>query len=211
MRRGGDSQRRRRADAPAGKRRDRLVGQGAQLAGSSAAADDERRHAAFLRRQLQPPALREVECRDLAHHGAETAAAQGLLQRPQRIGIAAHLKVQQPVRVKSGLWQRACVKIALPGDPQHAAIRVMPMAPANQSRNSGGGETRFLKIRPLAGKFMQRAQCQATPGKMKVDGAEAPGEGARGGVAHAGLRQLLQGRDLAAQGRQTHRPRGGGE
>ena len=213
MRWGDDTDRRGRADAPARKGRDRLMCQGAQFGSPAAAADDERRHAAFLRRQLQPPALREVECSHFTHHGAEAAAAQGFLQRPERIGIAPHLEMQQPVGIESGLRQCAGIKIALATDPQHAAVQIMPQPPTDQPRQGRGGQARFLKIRTLTGKFMEGAEHQATPGEMTVDGAEAPVKRTRGGgIAHAGLRQLLQEGDLTAQGRQAHRlGRGGGQ
>ncbi len=176
MRRGGNTDRRCRADAPAGKGRARLVGQGAQFGSPAAAADDERRHAAFLRRQLQSPALGEIECGHFTHHGAEAAAAQGLLQRPERIGIAPHLEMQQPVGIESGLRQRAGIKIALAADPKDAAVQIMPQPPADQPREGSGGQARFLKIRSLAGKFMQGAERQAAPGEVEIDGAKAPAE-----------------------------------
>ena len=177
----------------------------AQLIGAPAAADHEGRDAAFLRRQLQAPALREIEGGDLRHHRIEAGAAQRFLHRPERIGIALDAQVQQPVRIDAAFRQGAGIKIALPGDPQRAAIPVL-LATAHEACHGRGGKARFLEIGSMAGKLMQGAECQATPGEMKVDGVETPGECARGGgTAHAGLRQLLQQGNLPAQGRQARR------
>jgi hypothetical protein len=206
-----DASRSCRADAPARDGRDRLRAELPQLIGAPAAADHQRRDAAFLRRQLQPSALREIEGCDLRHHGVEAGAAQCFLHRPERIGITLDAQMQQSVGIDAAFRQGAGIKIALPCNPQGAAMPVL-LAAADKARHGGGGEARFLEIWAEPDKFVQGAQGKATAGEMKVNGAEAPGERTHGdGVAHPGLRQLLQEGDLTPQGRQARRLGCGGK
>ena len=194
-----DAQRRRRPDAPARDGRDRLRAELPQLIGTPAAADDEGRHAAFFRRQLQPPALREVEGRHLRHHRVESGAAQRFLHRPERIGVAIDAQMQQPVGIKTAFRQGTGIEIALPRNPQRAAIALL-LAMADEARHGRGGEARFLKIGAMPHKLMQGAAGKAAAGQMPVDGAKPPGEVAAR-FTRIRLRQLFQQRYLPPQAR----------
>lgn len=208
---GRDAQRWRRADPPAREGRDRLGRQMPELINPSAAADHQRGHAALLRRQLQAPALREIERRQFRHHGDEAGAAQRFLHRPEHIVIALHTEMQQLVGIKAPFRQGAGIKIAPPCDPQSAAAAAADvMLPAtDQVCDGSGGKTRFLQIRSVARKLMQGTQRQAAARQMPVDRGKAPSE-IPGGADYPRLFQL---RDLPPQGSEHRRRRrqGGGK
>ena len=138
-----------------------------------AAADDERRHTALLRRQLQPPALRQIERAHLADHGGEAAAAQSFFQRPERVVIAACFQMQQARRVATAAGKGPGIKVALPRHPQRLAA-TRSLRAAEQPRTHRGGEARFLKIEAGAGKFMQRAKPKPAARQILIDGGNAP-------------------------------------
>lgn len=204
-------------DAPARHRRDGLLRKAPHLAHAPAAADDEGRRAAFLRRQLQAPALREIEAGDLAHHGAEMPAAQRFLERPERIFIAPHADQEQAAGVEPRRRQGTRIKIAPARHPQHAAA-FMAQPAADEAGHRRRRQTGLFEIRPIAGEFVQRAQHEPAPGQMPVDGFKFPAENLRrppaihatacGAAARApGL--LFQQGDLPAQGGKPDRLAGG--
>lgn len=157
---------------PAGIGGDGLCGPVARIS-VLAAADDERRHAAFLRRQLQAPALRKIERAHLADHGGEALAAQSLLQRPERVVVAACFEMQQARWIAAAAGQGAGIKIALPRNPQSLA-RAACLCAAEQPRTHRGGQARLLEIETGAGKFMQAPEPKSAARQMIIDGGNAP-------------------------------------
>lgn len=199
-----------RADAPARHCGDRLAVERLEVAGAGRAANEKCRHAALLRRQLQPSALREVERCHFAHDRAEGRAAQGFLDRPQCIVVAPDLEMQQPVWVEPVRRQGAGVEITPPADPDDAAMAALPMQPADEAGDGGGGQGAFLKVLALAGEFMECAEHQPMAGQMLVDGGQSPGETRRCSALKSRLRQLLQQSHLPTQRNQPRRRFGQG-
>lgn len=185
MRESSDAQRGCRADAPACQGCDRLRRQLPQLIDAATATDHQGRDTALLRCQLQAPALREIECGEFRHHGAEAGTAQRFLHRPQRILVALHAEMQQPVGIEPLCWQGASIKIALPGDPQEATLPlvtlpIVTLPAADEVSDRGGSKARFLQIRPVAGKLMQGPRSQTATRQMRIEGSKSPTEVAAG-------------------------------
>lgn len=157
---------------PAGIGGDGLCGPVARIT-VLAAADDEGRHAALLRRQLQAPALCEIECAHLADHGGKALAAQSLLQRPERVVVAARFEMQQARWIAAASGQGAGIKITLPRNPQRLACTCRLCA-AKQPRTHRSGQTRFLEIETGAGKFMQAPEPETATRQMLIDGGDPP-------------------------------------
>lgn len=208
MRLGPDPLGRRCADPPTRDGGDRLGGQLPQLIGTAATADHQSGNAALLRRQLQAPALREIERRQLRHDGREAGAAQRFFHRPERIAVALDTQMQEPIGVAPTCRQGAGIKIALPPDPQEAAAAMCPLPPPDEMGDRCGGKARFLKIRPTPGKLMQRAGCQDTPRQMPVERGQSPAQAFLAVRLRAELGRLVQPRDLPPQCHEPRRLRG---
>lgn len=201
-------------NAPARHRGAGLLRQAPQLTGPAVAADEQGGDAAFLGRQLQTPALREVERADLAHHGDEACragrlAAQGFLDRPERIGIAPHVEQQQAGWIETGGGKGARIEIAPPRHPQHAAARGRAgprKAAADQPRDRCRRQARLFKVGTVAGKFMQRSPGKPAARQVPIDGGKAPIQHARPRMrSEIRRRQLFQQGHLPAQRRQPQR------
>ncbi len=164
-----------------------------------AAADDEGRHAAFLRGQLQAPALGEVEHSHFADDGHQAAAAQGFLDRPERVLVAPCVQMEEACGIAGTGRERTGVEIALPCNPEGMAGSAS-LRTAEQARCHYGSKTRFFQIGACAGDFMEGPQTEAATRQMPVDALDAPREGRRG--CFLGLRgsRTLQQRDPALEG-----------
>jgi hypothetical protein len=187
------------ADAPARDGGDRLGSELPQLISTTTAADHQGRHAAFLRRQLQAPALREVECGEFRHHRAKADTAQRFLHRPQRILVAPYAQEQQSIRIDPLRRQGAGIEVALPGDPQEAATPLVALPAADEMGDGSRRKARFLEIRAVAGKLMQGPGCETAARQMRINGGKSPAEGATGMYGPT-VGCLFQQGDLPPQG-----------
>jgi hypothetical protein len=165
--------------------------------GSAApAADEESRHAAFLRGQLQAPALREIERPNFADDGAEARNTQGLLQCPERVLIAARAQIKEAVGVAEMGGEGTGIEVALARDPQGMA-GTRTLRPAQQPHRHRRGEPGLLKIEGGTGHFMEGAQAEATTRQVSVNGLDAPGQDGKRRCFRRRHHRALQKRNLA--------------
>lgn len=154
---------------------DRLNGPVPCLGRISAAADDEGRYAAFLRSQLQAPALGEVEHSHFTDDCDQTTATQGFLDRPERVLIAPRVQIKKASGIAVTGRKRAGVEIALTRNPESMAKAGM-LGAAQEARRHCGGKARFFQIGACAGEFMECPQTEAPAGQMPVNSVDTPGK-----------------------------------
>lgn len=178
-------------------RGDRLCRPIARLGSVAPAADEKSRHAAFLRRQLQAAALREVERSDFADDGAEARDTQGLLQRPERVVVAARAQIKEAVRVAEIGGEGTGIEVALPRNPQGMA-GTRALRPAQQPHRHCRGEAGLLEIECGTRHLMERPQAKTAARQMPVNGIDAPIE--YGCRLHFWRQAALQQGNAPAQG-----------
>lgn len=154
-------------DAPAGDG-------GARPRLRAARSAQEEAEAARLGGELQAATLGEAEAVDLGHGAGELAAAQGLLQDPERFRIPMSPHRYQARGIEAGGPQARRVEAIGRAAPQ----RPLPLVPALRQPKPMGGEPIGGAILPIRrDQLMHRAERKPALGQRLIQLGQAQGEG----------------------------------
>lgn len=178
-------------------------------------------NAGGFRRQLQTPALPQIQAPHLAHHHGQAGTFQAFLHGPQALLIIPPPDQDQARRIQAKRRQSRAIqrrpKPPVGGAPQHSAAAAMRVKSAKRvgrrkrcppGRQHGGKSQRraaaMTSMAPRAQNFMQTATGQAAAGQPCLDRRHAKGQGRlRLPGAH---RTIFNGRDAPAQRRHRGPP-----